>query len=64
MKNMLRDKVLVEQPAGHPDCITKAPFVQRTLMIGKVRLFPRAFGVTHHEEGFGHGGTGGAEKTG
>ena len=52
---MLRDEVLVEQPACHPDGVAEASFVKGTLMIGQFGLFPRAFGVPHYEKGLGHG---------
>ena len=52
---MLGDQILVEQPACHPDGIAEAPFIKRPLMVGQSGLFPRAFGVPHHEKRFGHG---------
>jgi hypothetical protein len=58
MINVLWDKVLVKQPARHPDGVAEASFVKRTLMVGQSGLFPRAFSVTHNEKGFRHGNAG------
>jgi len=54
VKNVLRDELLVEQPARHPDRVTEASLVKGALMIGQIGLFPRAFCVPHYEKGLGH----------